>query len=119
MDYYMVVIQREPHRDFQPYSGWDTVVSDRGQAEAMLARAVDLFYDAKIVSATPDEAVELGWIEGVVTYRHAYLDRRISLCREHADSDHPTTARIFGTLGPVERGAHRGTCAACFAESEG
>jgi hypothetical protein len=53
----------------------------------------------------------------VVTYWHAYLDRRIDLCAQHP-TDHPTVDRIFGTVGPVEYGSHRGYCDACLAEAQ-
>lgn len=50
----------------------------------------------------------------VVTYAHAYLaDSTIELCPRH-DADHPTVRRIFGPVGPVQHGSHRGTCDACL-----
>lgn len=47
-------------------------------------------------------------MEKVITYRLAYLDRTVDLCRAHA-------ASYDAPLGPVEHGLHRGECAVCSA----
>jgi hypothetical protein len=54
----------------------------------------------------------------VTTYQHAYRHDgpTIDLCRRHEDSEHPTTAEIYGPLGPVAHGRHEGYCEACEAE---
>lgn len=52
----------------------------------------------------------------VITYQHPYqTHQQIAVCERHGSRDplHPLTAAVFGPLGPVQHGVHRGTCGIC------
>lgn len=48
----------------------------------------------------------------VVTYSFAYMPGECDLCDKHAELPYPGTP----TLGPVQHGAHSGTCESCAVE---
>ena len=50
----------------------------------------------------------------VTTYARAWIGGEIELCDSHAED--PRTAEIWGPLGQVLRGEHRGRCAQCDRE---
>jgi len=62
MTYHMIQIKRAPGRDYQAYTGWDAIYTDRAEADAALARARRRHYDARIAVATRAEAEENGWL---------------------------------------------------------